>query len=290
MSTAPASLITVSSRPSLLARLNALYARHETIRFLVTSDLKSGHRDKVLGNFWSLLDPLAFAAVYYVVFGVLYGQARGHTGAYLVYLVTGVFAFQFTQGAVVQAAGCIRGRRGLIHEISFPKAIFPIATCFSRLYDFLWGQVALLILVLLSGTALSLHVLWLPVIIFLNLLFAIGLALIVAVLGAFFADTVNVVSIAMRLLMYFCPLFYYVHDVVGDNGKVIVHGLIPPGAQFYYMLNPLACFFEAYRDCLLHARSPDPGLLLYTAVVAAVVLLVGFAVFTRSEGHFAKYI
>lgn len=267
-----------------------MWARRETIRFLVTSDLKSGHRDKVLGNCWSLLDPLAFAAVYYVVFGLLFRQARGQSSAFLVYLVVGVFAWRFLDGAISQAANCIRGRRGLIHEINFPKAIFPIAICFSRLYDFLWGMVALLILLLVTGGQLSVHLIWLPFIIFLQLLFAMGLALVVALLGAFFADTVNVISVAMRLWFYCCPLFYYVSDVVGKDGSVLVRGLVPPGARFYYMLNPMACFFEAYRDCLLYARMPDPGHLLYTMAVSFVMLLVGFAVFTRGEGQFAKYI
>lgn len=284
MSTKPASPPVNQSRPSLLARFKAVYARHETIRFLTESNLKAGHRDKVLGHLWSLLDPLLFAAVYFVVFGLLFAQARGQSTSFLIYLVIGVFAWRFMDGAVMQAASCIRGRRGLIHEISFPKAIFPISICLSRLYDFMWGQIALLAILLIAGVGISFHVVWVPVVIVLQLLFVLGLSFIVAYLGAFFADTVNVVAVAMRLWFYSSPLFYYVTSEHGGNG------IIPERVMFYFMLNPIACFFEVYRDCLLYHEAPDGFHLAYVAVISVTTLFVGFAVFARGEGSFAKYI
>ncbi len=280
-----------TARISLWAGFKSLYARRETIRFLVSSNLQAGHRDKVLGHLWSLLDPLFFAAVYFVVFGLLFGQtSRGHGGSFLIYLVIGVFAWRFMDGSVMQASACIRGRRGLIHEINFPKAVFPISICLSRLYDFLWGQIALLLILLLTGTAFSLHALWVPLVIFLQLLFITGLAFIVAYLGAFFADTVNVVTVGMRLWFYSSPLFYYVEDIVGPDGNVIHKGLIPERYQAIFMLNPVACFFELYRDCLQRASAPDFAHLGYVACVSVAVLIIGFAVFLRGEGSFAKYV
>ena len=284
MSMMPTSPSVSKSRPNLRARFRAVHARWETIRFLTESNLKAGHRDKVLGNLWSLLDPLLFAAVYFVVFGILFAQARGQSTSFLIYLVIGVFAWRFMDGAVMQAASCIRGRRGLIHEISFPKAIFPISICLSRLYDFMWGQIALFAILLIAGVGLSLHMIWVPVVIFLQLLFVMGLAFIVAYLGAFFADTVNVVSVAMRLWFYSSPLFYYVTSEHGGTG------IIPERVMFYFMLNPIACFFEIYRDCLLYHETPDLFHLAYVAVVSVTALLVGFAVFVRGEGSFAKYV
>ncbi|MFQ5429231.1 MAG: ABC transporter permease, partial [Phycisphaerae bacterium] len=132
--------------PSLAERFRRLYARRETVRFLVHSNLKADHRDKFLGRVWSLLDPLLFMLVYLVVFGFLFGQARrgpAGTTEFIIYLLCGVMSWRFFEGAVSQAAGCIRTHRGLIHEISFPKAVFPVSVCLSRLSDFLWGLLVL---------------------------------------------------------------------------------------------------------------------------------------------------
>ena len=54
--------------------LSRLIDRAETIRFLTSSNLKAGHRNKVLGNVWNLLDPLLLVCVYFLVFGLLFGQ------------------------------------------------------------------------------------------------------------------------------------------------------------------------------------------------------------------------
>ncbi len=271
-----------TSRPSLLERAKAVYARHETIRYLTSGSLKAGNRDKVLGHFWSLLDPMCFVGVYFVVFGLFFGQAKGgRTTEFLTYLVIGVIAWRFFDATVGQCANCIRSRRGLIHEINFPKSIFPVSVCLSRLYDFLWGLLVILVVVILTGSWFSLAVLWLPLLVLLQVLFTLGVGFVVAFLGAFFADTTNVISVGMRLWFYMSPVFYY---ATGPNAR------IPEPYQKYYMLNPMACFFEAYRDSMLYARMPDLGHLAYIAIGSVTVLLVGFAVFTRWEGDFAKYV
>lgn len=272
---------------SLLKRLTALYARRETIRFLVDSNLKAGHRDKFLGRVWSLLDPLLFMLVYLVVFGLFFGQARtaGETQVadFIIYLLCGVLSWRFFEGSVAAGTGCIRANRGLIHEINFPKAVFPISLCLSRLSDFLWGLLVLFgAALLIAREHLSLQLLWFPPLVLLQVCFTLGLAFLVAFLGAFFADTANLVGVFLRLWFYLSPVFYKVSPAEG--------GIIDDKYLPWYMLNPIACFFEAYRDSLLRADMADPGRLLYLAVVSLVVLVAGFAIFSRGEGHFAKYV
>jgi len=266
---------------TLAHRAGQLLARWETIRFLVASNLKAGHRDKALGHLWNLLDPLLFVGVYFVVFGLLFGQTGRGRAVFVVYLSIGVLAWRFFEGTIAQATLCIKANRGLIHEISFPKAVFPVAVCLSRLYDFLWGLAVLLPILFVAGIPLTPHALWVAPLIVLHVCFTTGLAFLAAYMGAFFADTANVVNVVMRLLMYFSPTFYYA------RGE---HGLIPERYLAVYMANPIACFFEGYRDGLLWGRTPDLSMLLYLVGVSVAVLLAGFAVFARGEGRFAKYI
>ena len=286
MASATAPIGITTSKPSLLKRLRALYARRETIRYLTTSNLKAGHRDKVLGHLWNVLDPLMFMLVYYFVFGVLFGlTSRGRSMEYMLYILVGVLAYRFIDGTISQATNCIRGNRGLIHEISFPKAIFPISVAFSRLYDFLWGLLVMTGFLLVSGTWPTIHYLWLPLLVVLTLLFTLGVGFVVAYLGAFFADTTNVVSVAMRLLFYCSPIFYFVRDKGGNKAMFDNETFLT-----LYMLNPIACFLECYRDALLWGSAPETKLLLYAAAFALFVCVAGFVIFGRGEGKFAKYV
>lgn len=272
--------------PGLVDRFRALAARRETIRYLVHSSLKANHRDKVLGKLWSLLDPLLFMLVYLVVFGISFRQVQHDNGGiseYIIFLLCGVLPWRFFDSSVNGAASCIRSNRGLIHEINFPKAVFPTSLVFARLADFLWGLAAMAILyVILRPGDLSLAVLMLPVLVAMQLVFTLGAAYLIAFLGAFFTDTANLVSVALRFMFYFSPIFYRVSR---DEGGIIPAEYVP-----YYMLNPMACFFEGYRACLLRQQLPDPTQLGYVAVLSLVVFVAGFAVFSRGEGHFAKYV
>ena len=72
--------------PGAFAVLRSLLARGETIRLLTRSQLAAGHRDKLLGNLWSLLDPLLTLAVYYLVFGIGFRQAAGAPREFVLYL------------------------------------------------------------------------------------------------------------------------------------------------------------------------------------------------------------
>ena len=270
-----------STQPSLLYRLRRLFARRETILYLVSSNLKAGHRNKALGNLWNLLDPLLSLGVYYLVFGVLFRQAHGGAGDYLIYLFVGVLAWRFLEGTTAQAVGCIRGNRGLISEINFPKAVFPLAICLSRLYDFVWGLFVLLVVLLLAGRTVTVHALWFPPLVFVQLLLTIGLAYIVAYLGAFFADTANIINVILRVAFYLSPILYYVH---GKGARV------PERYLALYMLNPMACLLEGYRDALIDHRAPDPWQSLYLCGFTLATLIFGYGLFSRGEGKFAKYV
>ena len=293
MSSVVASNISSTRMPSLRDRILRLWSRRETIRYLTSASLKAGHRDKVLGHLWNLLDPLMFMLVYFFVFGILFGLAgggRGRSIQFMLYILVGILTFRFISGVINQAANCIRGNRGLIHEINFPKAVFPVSVALSRMYDFLWGMIVILVFLSLGGIWPTFHFLWVPLLAAIMLIFTLGAALIVAHLGVFFADTTNVINVVLRLLFYCSPIFYFVRSKpelpAGTNIFLVKHQTI----HALYMLNPIACFFELFRDALLWGDMPEPRMLLYTTLVSLGTFIVGFAIFSRSEGKFAKYI
>ena len=130
----------------------------------------------------------------------------------------------------------------------------------------------------------SQHVVWLPVIVLLQVALCLGLAFVVAYLGAFYADTANVINIATRILFFASPIFYFVHSGHGRPG------IIPEAYVDLYMLNPLAVLIELYRDALLWGQAPSTEGLVYVAGLSVAVLLAGFVLFVRADGKFAKYL
>ncbi len=268
-----------------LAHLQRLLGRRDTVRYLVTSQLKAGHRDKALGHLWNLLDPLLYMLVYFFVFGVLFGQSgRGRNADFMLYIISGVLIWRFFDATVSQCVTCVRGNRGLIQEINFPKSVFPVSVCLARLYDLAWGLIVMMAVLLVIGHWPDFHILWLPFLIAILFAFALGLGFIAAYLGAFFADTQNVMTVGLRLWFYGSPIFYYV------SGEHALGPLQKPHIRAIYMSNPMACLLESVRDVVLRAQPPNLEYTVYAASIAIAMLVTGFCVFSRGEGKFAKYV
>ncbi len=200
--------------------LRRVFERSETILFLVSSNLRAGHRDKLLGNLWNLLDPAFFLAVYYLVFGIGLRQASPDPEAFVLYMSLGILVFHYFESCLAQAATAIRAHAGIIHEAYFPKAVLPISLCLSRLYDFLWGMLVLTAVMALLGAPFGPQLLWLPALVALQIILSLGLAFIVGHLGAFYADTANIVAVTMRLLFFASPIFYFASDEGAFTGIV----------------------------------------------------------------------
>lgn len=270
--------------PGPLKALRRLLARGETIRLLVGAQLKAGHRDKVLGHFWSLLDPLVTLAVYYLIFGIGFRQAGDRPSEFVLYLFLGIIVWRFFGESVSQATGSLRSHRGLIVAADFPKSVIPISICLARLYDLLWALLVVFMVAWFSGISFSAALLWMPCIIAVELVLTLGVCLFVAYLGLFFADSTNIVSAILRLWVLASPIFYFAHS---EHGRT---GIIPADLIGYYMLNPIAGLLDAYRAVLIWGEPPAFGEFGYVAVVASISLVVGFVLFTRGEGRFAKYV
>ncbi len=60
--------------------------------------------------------------------------------------------------------------------------------------------------------------------------------------------------------------------------------------QFFYLLNPIASLLECYRDAMLWGVAPETRLLWYVTWISAALCIGGFALFSRGEGKFAKYV
>jgi len=275
-------------RAEVKQQMRQLFARRETIRFLTSSGLQDLNRDKILGNLWSLLDPLLFMAVYYVVFGVVFNMAgSGRSGQFMIYIFLGVVTFRFAEVSLGQSVTSIRGHRGIIHETNVPKAVFPVASVLARFYDFLWGLLVLVAILVATGYRPTLFILLLPVILMAYFVFVLGVSLIAADIGVFFVDASNLVTVVMRVLFYLSPVFYFVRDRGGFKAMGPFHNQT---VKALYFLNPLTGFIECLRDLLMWGAAPSRWLILYLIGVSIASLVVGLILFSRREGRYAKYI
>ena len=251
--------------------------RHELLKHLVLTNLKAGHRNKVLGNIWFLLDPFLQMVLYYLIFGVFFKLADNDPVEYLLYLISGLLCISYFTGTVSFCTDSIRRNSGLILSNYFPLGLIPLSILLFRFYDLLFGLAVLFAVMLFTDFVPSWHLVWLPLLLLVYSLLTLGIAFIVSIIGVFFADLGNILSFALRFVLYLSPVLYTIER-------------IPERYRDIYMLNPFAVFLELIRGVILYEQHPDLEKLAYFSIIALVSFVIGFWAMSRKESILAKYI
>ena len=232
-------------RPTLKAYLKMLWQRRHFIIGFATARNVSMYTEAKLGQLWQVLTPLLNAAVYYMIFGLLFETARA-VNHFPAFLMVGVFVFAFTERSIVTGSNVMRANLQLIRALYFPRASLPLAYVIVELQQMLIGMGVIIIVMLCSDQYPSWY--WLLVIpaVVLQTLFNTGAALIVARLGGAVADVSELIPFFLRISRYFCGVMYLVYTLTwqfpGWVGKVLT---LNPAAVYISLLR--VAFMSSYR-------------------------------------------
>src|SRR5579872_7346693 len=196
-----------SARPSLISYLRQVWQRRHFIVAYATARSVSMYTEARLGQLWQVLTPLLNSAVYYLIFGILFQANRG-ISHYTAYLVTGVFIFGFTERSIVVGSSVMRANLALIRALHFPRACLPLAYVLVEFQQLLLSMIVLFAIVLGTGEPLTLYWFLLLPVLFLQAMFNMGAALILARVGAGAQDVGQLVPFLLRVWRYFCGVMY----------------------------------------------------------------------------------
>ena len=259
--------------------------RRELVWNLVLRTLKVRYKGSALGFFWTLLNPLAMMAIYYVFISIL-ADLRSN---FITSLLTGVIFWQFGAMCVGDASNCIAGNANLVKKTYFPRLILPISMVFANFINYLLSLVVLAVLLtvigLTSGGTLDMTVIWLlPLVLILQFFLVSGLSFIVSSTNVFFKDVGHVVTIIMMALFFMSPIIYTI-DMVKESS---LNERFPMLLNIY-LLNPFASLVTLFRKAFLGAEVELPVVWAFpiSLMLPVVVLLIGLYLFNRLEPYFA---
>ena len=247
---------------------------------LVRRELRRKYKGSTLGVLWYLVNPLVLMAVYTLLFGHVFHLQ--HFPDFPVFLMIGLIAWTFFQQSLLAACDSLIEQGGIVRRARFPRETIPAAAVTVQLVTFVAVLVGLVPLSLaLRGTHTPAALLLLPVLVALLFAFALGWALIVSVLHAYYRDVAPVLTAALLPWFFLTPIFYEPDASI----PFVAHH--PAVATLLDWGNPIAPFIHALRDVLYYGTAPDAGRLLYMAVVAIVAVSAGALVFRRLEAELA---
>ncbi|MBO4331460.1 MAG: ABC transporter permease [Oscillospiraceae bacterium] len=261
-------------RSYIFNALTALSKYRFLIRQLVSRDFKTKYRRSVLGVFWSFLNPLLMMTVQYFVFSTIF---KSDTQNYPVYLMIGIVSFNFFSEVCGMSLTSVIGNANLITKVYMPKYIYPLTRTMSSAVNFAISLVPLFIVAAITG--LRLHAAA-PLALFFwvcLMIFSLGLGVLLSASMVFFRDTQFLWNVLSTVWMYVTPIFY-------------PESIVPQKLRILLRLNPLYHFLTSARSCILYGVSPEPATYVSCFAMALAMLLVGAAVFKKTQDKFVLYL
>jgi ABC-type polysaccharide/polyol phosphate export permease len=238
--------------------------------------MKAENKNKVLGFVWSFLDPLLLFLTYMILVHVIFGRGGPQ---FPVLLFIALLSWRWFASSLQRSVISISSKVGLIQSVRFPLAILPLSGIIIGFFDWLFGFVILLPMLVIFEASFTVNVLWLPVLLVIEFVGTIGACLIVAVVGTYLSDLGNIIQFLIRIGFYLSPILYSVTDMIESDRLFML----------YMIFNPFAGLLESYKNVLIHGTPPTEYALVGTAV-ACVAFLGGLWYFSRNERRLVKAI
>jgi len=274
---------------TLPGKIRELFAFRFLLKNLVIRDLKVRYKNSLLGIVWSLLHPLLMMMVYTILFTILIPNEG--VEKYPIFILVALIPWQFHTGTLNSSAQSITSNAAIIKKVYFPRILLPVATLLSNLVNFLLASVVLLVLLFAFDVGLTVHALWVPLILLIQMIFLLGLGLIVATLHTFYRDTAMILEVGLLAWFFLTPVFYPFERL---GTRTEIWGIVFNQARLMRWVNPMASIVDGYRTVLWGnvggngPASMDVLALLRTFITAVLIFIIGYVVFSRSEHLFGE--
>jgi len=260
-----------------------LWQSRYALRNLILKDFRIRYRNMSLGILWSVINPLVMLGVLVFVFTHVVGQNRAKD--FPIQVLTGIIVFNFFSQTISATTTCIIANTSIIKRVIFPRVIIPMSVVFSQLLHFMIQLLLLALFLILFRIPPTWMYLWLPVVFMVELIFIMGLSLILATLNVYFRDVHYMVLSGLTILFWFTPIFYKLQDA-----HLNLAAKFSTWFYFVYLLNPLAGCVNAARHAILWNSPPDAIAFGMASIVAVVSLLLGVFLFHRFQRNFADHL
>ena len=249
------------------------------LKQLVTKDFKRKYRRSVLGIAWSVLNPLMMMIVMSVVFSFVF---RADIENYPLYLILGNITFSFMSESTSQALMSFIDAAPLLKKVRVSRFVFPVQKVLFALVNFTFSLVAVALVMLWFRVVPTWHIIWLPVCLFLLVLFCSGIGLIVGSLAVFFRDVVHLWSVILTAWTYLTPIFWVPTQLAANGAPTWVMSIVG--------LNPMYGFVTFMRDIFLWNQNPSMQTLGLCVIWSVIMLGIGILVFRKTQHKFILYI
>ena len=258
----------------MLSMLSPLWLYRGFIMGNVRREIQSRYQNSLLGAAWVFINPLAMIVVYTVIFSQVMGAKLpgvDSTFSYSIYLCAGVITWGLFADITGRAQNVFIDHANLLKKLTFPRLCLPVIVVINASLNFLVIFGLFTVFLLITGNFPGLVALALIPLLLLQILFAIGLGISLAVLNVFFRDVGQLFSVMLQFWFWLTPIVYPV-------------SILPETVRPFMNLNPMASLVAGYQTILVNQQWPVWQDLWFVSLLALILLILGLKLFRKHAG------
>ena len=234
-------------------------------------ELKERYGGMSFGHLWLLLSPLITIFIYTIIFSDFMQMKLGLVQkkySYSVYLIPGLLSWNFFLATVTRLSTAILDKSHILKKIAIPMYVYYLSTLISEGLIYLIGMLLGLLFILLVGYPVTIDFWYLPLLMLLLAIFALGLGVVVSLFVPFFRDLREIISVVLQLWFWITPIIY-VKEMIARSYPLLLSA------------NPLYYFIEPMQNLFLYARCFPLSDLTIAALIAFITLALAMWLYKK---------
>jgi len=257
--------------------LEIIYRYRRLLTSITRVELSKRHAGSVLGMSWVVLQPALLLSVYvFVYMVVLKVRFPGFSQFdYVLYVFCGLVPYLGFMEALTTGALSIKQNIHLVKNVMLPIELLPVRSVMVGMAS-QFVSIGLVLLLVAADRALTWHVLWLPAVVLMQVMWLAGLTWILSGITVALPDITYFVNLSVLLLMFLSPIGFKVD-------------MVPHGFRWIVYANPIFYLTEMYRDSMLNGQWPTAVVGTGYAAMCLATFALGSAFFERFKAVLADY-
>ena len=247
---------------------------------LAKRDFTERYSGSALGFLWSFVYPLINILIYMIIFGSLMGArlpGMSSVWGYGVYLIAGLVPWTAFANTVTRASTVFLDKKNIIAKIHVDLPTLPLFIVISESVTFVVTLAIFLLILLITGIPLSWYLVLIPLIYFIQQVFAYALGFFLGIFVVFLRDLKEVVTIGFQIWFWFTPIVY-------------TFDILPALAQEILFWNPMLSVVSAYHDIFVFQRMPSFFYLTLVLIGSVVLIVVDYVIYKKLEKDIRDFI
>jgi ABC-2 type transport system permease protein/lipopolysaccharide transport system permease protein len=261
-------------RISLITSAKELWKTRELVRTLAERDYRIRYKQAILGVLWAVLQPVALMLVFTLFFQRIAHVHHGTTH-YALFSYLGLLPWTFFSASLSVGGLSLVTNVPVLNKVYCPREVFPIESMMVAALDTVMSLVGLFVLFIVFHTLPATTSVYIPVLIFVQVLFTLGLTMFFAITIVYLRDLRYALPVFLQIGLFATPVAYSLADVPASIRPI------------YEIVNPLAVVIDGYRRTVLYGQAPDWHMTGVAALVSSGIFFFGYTVFKRLEGGIA---